>query len=546
LALAKTMQLKPARYSRNLLGKIFCMTFSSLITPSGQTPMIINSAIIQRLSKWIWLFAAPLSGMLLTLAFAPYDVSYAALPALMFLYLAWSQSRGRQALLIGYGFGLGLFGTGVWWVYISVHDFGGADGLSASLVTALLVGVWALFPAITGLLSAKVLKSAHVSFRVMAAALLWVAVEYFRGYWLLNGFPWLQIAYSQLNTPLAGFAPLFGVYGVGFLLAVSAFMLVELLTGKLPKSYALLLLLIWGGGQLLTGRAWTHAIGEPISITLVQGNISQDQKWLPDQRLNTLQLYQQLTEQHWDDSKVIIWPETAIPAFLSQVKNFYLEPLADSARRHQVDLVVSLPSGEGKRYFNSVLVLAEPELMYHKNHLLPFGEYLPLQPLSGWVLDLIQIPLGNFTAGDDRQTLLLAGGYPFITTICYEDVFGEQVMRQLDQAAYIVNVTNDAWFGNSSQPYQHMQMAQMRALESGRYLARATNTGLTGFIAPDGSIQKQAPLFTTTTLTDSIIPMGGITPYALLGDNLIFAALMSWLLVWFLLLEWRQDRAVLG
>jgi len=220
--------------------------------------------------------------------------------------------------------------------------------------------------------------------------------------------------------------------------------------------------------------------------------------------------------------------------------------LADSARRHQVDLVVSLPSGEGKRYFNSVLVLAEPELMYHKNHLLPFGEYLPLQPLSGWVLDLIQIPLGNFTAGDDRQTLLLAGGYPFITTICYEDVFGEQVMRQLDQAAYIVNVTNDAWFGNSSQPYQHMQMAQMRALESGRYLARATNTGLTGFIAPDGSIQKQAPLFTTTTLTDSIIPMGGITPYALLGDNLIFAALMSWLLVWFLLLEWRQDRAVLG
>lgn len=465
-------------------------------------------------------------GALLTSAFAPYDYTYAALPALMFLYKSWSLPSPHRAGLIGYLFGLGLFGSGIWWVYISIHDFGGADAFSAVALTLLLVAVWALFPALTGVVTAKILKSPVVWLRIMASALLWVAIEYFRGYWLLNGFPWLQIAYSQLLTPLAGFAPLFGVYGVGFLLAASAFAIIEMLHRKLvPINGLIFLLLIWGGGALLKNVHWTQAIGEPIKITLVQGNIGQGQKWQADQRLSTLRLYQELTEQHWD-SNVILWPETAIPAFLDQVKEFYLDPLAAEARRHHVDLVVSLPtSGQGNEYFNSVLALGEKPALYHKNHLLPFGEYLPLQPLSGWILDMIQIPLGNFAAGADRQTLLTAGGYPFITTICYEDAFGEQVIRQIAEAAYIVNVTNDAWFGDSSQPHQHMQMAQMRALETGRYLIRATNTGVTGFIGPDGIIISRAPLFSTTTLTDTILPMGGVTPYAQVGDNAVFAGL---------------------
>jgi len=477
-------------------------------------------------------------GMLLTLAFAPYDFAYAALPALMFLYRAWVMRTPRQAALVGYLFGLGLFGAGIWWVFISIHDFGGADALSAGLLTLLLVGIWALFPAITGALAARILNSQLAWVRVMAVALLWVMVEYFRGYWLLNGFPWLQIAYSQLQTPLSGFAPLVGVYGIGFLLAASAFALVEMLDRKLPPLQGLLFfLLIWGAGGWLKTVQWTNAIGAPIKITLVQGNIGQEQKWLPSQKLNTLKRYLQLTEQHWD-SDAIVWPETAIPAFMDEVKAFFLDPLAAKAREHQVDLVVSLPtSGQGDEYFNSVLTLGETQRLYHKNHLLPFGEYLPLQPLSGWVLDLIQIPLGNFAAGDDRQTLLRAGGFPFVTTICYEDAFGEQVNKQIADAAYIVNVTNDAWFGDSSQPHQHMQMARMRALETGRYLVRATNTGVTAFIAPDGSIRKQAPLFTTTTLTDTIVPMGGVTPYSRIGDNLVFAALILMVLV---LYGWEQ------
>ena len=487
-----------------------------------------------RLIQWKWEILAPLFGVMLTLAFAPYDFGYAALLALVFFYQACLNRSAKRAALIGYLFGLGLFGSGVWWVYISIHDFGGADPVSSSLLTLLLVTLWSIFPALTAAWSARILRIKAVWIRVLTLALLWVAIEYFRGYWLLNGFPWLQIAYSQLYTPLAGYAPVAGVYGVGFLLSASAVVLVEMGRGKLMPWPGLLFLgLVWCGGWLLQGVQWTQASGEPINITLVQGNISREQKWLPDQQLNTLKLYQRLTEQHWN-ADVIIWPETAIPAFLSQVKDFYLDPLAAMAKEKEVDLVVSLPTeGSGKDYYNSVMVLGQTEGHYHKNHLLPFGEYLPLQPLSGWVLDQLQIPLGDFAAGGDRQELLKAGGHAFVTTICYEDAFGELVIRQVEKAAYLVNLTNDAWFGNTSEPYQHMQMAQMRALETGRYLVRATNTGLTGFVQPNGKISKQAPLYTTTTLTDSIVPMSGLTPYARLGDKWVFASLCMLLVVVF-------------
>lgn len=475
--------------------------------------------MMNRISRLMEPMLAPLAGVSLTLTFAPYDWCYLALPALMVFYWQSYRLSYQSAAWRGYLFGLGLFASGIWWVYISIHDFGGADPLSASLLAGLLVAFLALFPALTAMTLVRVFRLPGAWKRITWASLVWVTIEYLRGYLLLNGFPWLQIAYSQLQTPLAGFAPLVGVYGVGYLLAASAFMSVELVLRRLNLRQGMLcLLMIWGSGALLRTVGWTQPMGEAFTVTLVQGNIGQDQKWLPDQKLNTLKLYQQLTEQHWD-SDVIIWPETAVPAFLSQVKTFFLDPLAAKAREHGTDLVISLPSGGDKTYYNSVLVLSDSETLYHKNHLLPFGEYLPLQPLSGWVLDQLQIPLGSFTAGADRQRLLNAAGYPFITTICYEDAFGEQVIRQVKDAAYLVNVTNDAWFGQTSEPYQHMQMAQMRALETGRYLVRATNTGASGFVGPDGVLRKMAPLFTTTTLTDSIVPMSGVTPYARLGDT---------------------------
>lgn len=469
-------------------------------------------------NRLYWDFLALIAGILFTLAFAPFDYSCLAVVGLVVLFASWQDITPGRAVLRGYLFGLGAFGLGVSWVYISIHDFGHAGVASAGLLTALFVGFWALFPALAGWLSVKI-KREYNSLLIMP--LVWTLIDYFRGVMVLNGFPWLLGAYSQLESPLAGYIPIIGAYGTGFLLALTASVIVFMFQAKNPRLFpAAVVAVIWIAGGLLQTVIWTETSGQPIRVSLVQGSITQDQKWLPENRLKTLLLYKKLTEEHWD-SDVIIWPETAIPAFLSEVYEPFLLPLSNVAKQHHTDLVISVPvqgKADGEIY-NGVITLGKDTGMYRKNHLLPFGEYLPWQPLSGFVLNALNINLGNFTPGGAAQPLLKAASYPFITSICYEDAFGDAGIIGLPEAAFLVNVTNDGWFGNSIEPHQHLQIARMRAMETGRFLLRATNTGATAFVAPDGKIIKQAPLFKPTVLTESITPMRGMTPYARLGDK---------------------------
>ncbi len=488
------------------------------------------------LSKWRWELCSPLAGVLLTLAFAPFGYSFLAFISLGFVFLSWLESSPARVALRGYLFGLGLFGSGISWVYISIHDYGGAPALGAVLLTLLVVCFWSIFPALTGYISVKVVRKKHKARLIWVFPFVWILVEYFRGYWLLNGFPWLQIAYTQLGTPLQGFVPVVGVYGSGFLLAMMLSVMIAGYKRSIKYSHALCFIaLICGSAVYLQTINWTHEIGKEIKVALVQGNITQDQKWLPENRINTLISYRNITAQNWD-ADIIVWPETAIPVYLSQVKSVYLDPLSQQAKANNTDLIVGLlATGKKNEFFNTVLTLGANEGRYSKNHLLPFGEYLPLQPLSGFILNSLGIHLGNFTSGGDHQPLLRAGGYPFATSICYEDAFGEEATRAMPEAAFLVNVTNDAWFGDSIELYQHMQIAQMRALETGRYLVRTTNTGITAIVAPDGSIAKQAPMFKKTVLKGQIKPMGGMTPYASFGDKVIVFVLALGLLILVLL-----------
>ncbi len=482
------------------------------------------------LSNGTWCLITFLAGLLLTLSFAPFDHAYLAIISLVALFLSWHTADSpKQAAFRAYLYGLGLFGFGVTWVFVSIYFYGGAT-LFASLIMALLFAAfWALFPALTAYLVVKLAFLTDKRLLFWIIPFIWIGIEYFRGFWLLNGFPWFQVAYSQLDTAYAGFVPLLGVYGTGFLIILTASLFSSMLVIKqrlVLTSAIISLLLIIGYG--LKYVQWTTTIGKPIKITLVQGNVSQDQKWLPKNLVKTLLSYQQMTHNHWD-SDVIIWPETAIPAYLHQVDDPFLKPLAAEANANKTDLIISVAakSDNGKQSYNTVLTLGGERQVYKKNHLLPFGEYLPLQPLSGWVLDLIEVRLGKFTPGGNQQPLLKAGGYPFATSICYEDAFASEFIRTMPEAAYLVNVTNDAWFGNSFEPHQHMQIARMRALETGRYLARSTNTGVSAFVDPKGQIIKQAPLFKISTLTENIIPMGGMTPFARLGEGLIMLIIMS-------------------
>lgn len=478
------------------------------------------------LLKWRFELLSPLAGVFLTLAFAPYNYSFLALISLVFVFYSWLDDSSFRVTLRAYLFGIGLFASGISWVYISIHDYGGAPAVGAVLLTIAVVCFWSLFPALTAYLSIKLCRQKNKLRLIWTIPFVWILIEYFRGYWFLNGFPWLQISYTLFDTPLQGYIPIIGGYGAGFLLAITASFIVAGLK-KMVKARTVILFVIpfWLLGGYLQTIHWTEPMGKAINVSLVQGNIAQDQKWLPQNRIKTLLSYQKMTVQNWD-SDVIIWPETSIPAYLSQVKEFYLDPLSAEAIKHNTDVIVSLPvRSKNNEFYNAVLALGKNKGRYYKNHLLPFGEYLPLQPLSGYILSLLNIRLGNFSSGGDDQKLLVAGGYSFATSICYEDAFSGESVRAMPEAAYLVNVTNDAWFGDSIEPHQHMQIAQMRALEVGRYLLRVTNTGVTAIVAPDGTIEKKAPQFTTTVLKGSILPMKGMTVFAQLGDGAIVLAL---------------------
>jgi apolipoprotein N-acyltransferase len=225
-----------------------------------------------------------------------------------------------------------------------------------------------------------------------------------------------------------------------------------------------------------------------------------------------------MTRANWT-SDLIVWPETALPAFYHQAKNF-LEDLGLEARANGTDLLIGLPvmDLETRRYFNSMVSVGSREAFYYKQHLVPFGEFIPFRSVLGGVLDFLKIPLSDFSTSDGHHQVLTVAGQQVGISICYEDAFGEEIIQTLPQATLLVNVSNDAWFGESVAPHQHLQMARMRALETGRPLLRATNTGVTAIIGSDGNIQSRARQFVAADLTDQVQPMHGSTPYVRTGN----------------------------
>jgi apolipoprotein N-acyltransferase len=296
----------------------------------------------------------------------------------------------------------------------------------------------------------------------------------------------------------------------------------------------LLLLLLWGGGYLLNDIQWTEPRGEALQVALVQGNISQDDKWAPDNLLNTFSRYSELTFNE-TDVDLVVWPETAIPAFYDQVEDNFIAYLETELEKTGISLITGVPVLEKEtwEYYNAVISLGGEQAFYYKQHLVPYGEYLPLRWLIGNTLDALAVPNADFSSGGASQTLLQAAGYPVSSSICYEIVFGEQIIRDLPEAAMLVNISNDAWFGNSLAPHQHLEMARLRAKETGRPLLRATNTGISAVIDHEGRIVEQGPQFEIAVIRSAVVPMQGATPYVLLGNTpIIIFSLVSLLLCW--------------
>ncbi|HTP38604.1 MAG TPA: apolipoprotein N-acyltransferase [Steroidobacteraceae bacterium] len=468
----------------------------------------------------LWRLPAALAaGIALSFAFAPYSLWPLALLSPALMMFLWQDASPRQATLLGFVFGLGHFGSGTWWLYISVHDYGPAPIWLTLLVLVSLILLMSAWYALLGYLVGRWLPQTRALRLLVGLPALWLLIEWARG-WVLSGFPWLSLGYSLEATPLAPLAPVIGVYGLSAVLLLGSGALVCLLRGSSALRLAALAVLLvpWPIALLLHRVAWTQPDGAPLSVAVLQGDVSQDVKWLQNNREPIRNLYRALNSQALG-AKLIVWPESALTDLANSVPD-YLSDRYFEARQRGSDLVLGLvrADADADKYYNSVLVLGEDPKWYDKRHLVPFAEYFPVPAFVRRWLRLMSLPYDNFTAGAENQGAYPVAGTRIALTICYEDAFGSAQLAALDQARVLVNVTNDGWFGHSAARYQHFQISRMRALEVGRPLVRAANDGVSALVDADGSVIKSAPEYRPAVLTGTVQPRSGLTPYARSGN----------------------------
>lgn len=460
-----------------------------------------------------------LLGAFAVLGFAPFYFFPASIISVAGLCYCWQKAASpRAAWILGFSYGLGLYIIGIYWIYISLHDFGGMPWWFAGFCTFCLCAFMALFVALVGWLSKR------FGCLLISVPVLWGLSDWIRS-WIFTGFPWLTLGYSQVpHSPLTGFMPIVGVYGVSvmtaFLAAIIAgwFASKQSLVWKRNAIASFVGLLVVGG--ILKAVEWTSPIGKPFSVSLVQGNIPQDLKWSPEAAQNTINQYVEMAKA--SKAQLIVLPETAMPVIASQLDPSVTDALTAHAKQNHGDILVGMVEykEETQEYFNSALSFGTaPTQTYRKNHLVPFGEFIPLKQAFGWIYrDWLNMPLSDLARGGKHQQPISLDHQKVGVNICYEDVFGEEIIRQLPTATLLLNISNDAWYGDSYAANQHMQFSQARALETGRMVLRATNTGATAAIDQHGYVLAHAPHDVKATLNISAQSYTGSTPYVRWGN----------------------------
>lgn len=468
------------------------------------------------------------AGAVLPLSFAPFGWFWLAPVCYAVLFHAWRGVRPARGFCLGWLFGFASFLGGVYWIYISVHEFSGAPASLALLLIFGLVTIMAAYNGSVGWLAARWFGTEGAGAWLVALPALWVLAEWVRG-WFLSGFGWLAAGYSQTDSWLMGYAPIAGVYGMSWAVLVSSGALVCLQLGgsKVRARGAAALVAVVGVGFGFNGHRWTEPKGDSLTVALVQGAVPQDRKWLPEQRSLTLDLYRELTERV-HGTRLVIWPEAAIPDYYRYVQA-YLEGIERDAAAagSSVMLGILRIDDATDAAQNALYLLGEPDSIYVKRHLVPYGEYFPVPDVvRGW----LNLP-ADTAPGIPNPAPLEFGSERIGVTICYEDVFGAEQLHYLPEATLLVNVSNDAWFGDSIAPHQHLQIARVRAAEAGRYLLRSTNTGVTAIIDPSGRLVASLPQFEPDVLRGSIQGWTGSTPYARWGNYFVVLAALVVLIV---------------
>jgi apolipoprotein N-acyltransferase len=507
---------------------------------------MVASSSLHRLfpqSRFVQTLIAFIAGAIGVLGFAPFYAWPCVIISIAILFALWREARStRHAALIGFVWGLGLFLCGVSWLYVAIHVYGNMPAPLAALAIFLFCCYLSLYPMFAGALIHKLGKKYS---QVIALLIImpagFVAFEYLRG-WVVTGFPWLIAGYSQtpggvIAAPLAGYAPVFGMFGITWLLAITAGALVVLLaerktiSSRIKIALPVITAIVWLAGFALQTIAWSTPSGSPISVALLQGNIAQDLKWREDELANSLFNYQELVLK--SKAKLIVLPETATPAFFHELPPDYLTSLRLHAQSNGGDVIIGAPyssqTNSTSPFFNSAISMGvAPTQRYSKDHLVAFGEFIP--PLFSWVYQWLSVPLSGFTRGGAEQAPMRLSNHLIAINICYEDAFGSEVARPLPGAELLVNMSNMAWYGHSLAAEQHVQFSQMRAMEASRWMLRSTNTGVTAAVNERGEIVKALPQFTRGVLDIDAVPRQGATPYVRWRDAPVLILLVVILL----------------
>ena len=468
------------------------------------------------------------AGAIFPLGLAPFNLWPAVLISIALLFRSLQHKTIKKTLLNTTAYAFGLFFAGASWLYVSIHEYGFIAAPLALLATILFCLFLACIFAIPFALSALIPQT-PISW-IFALPSIWILSEWVRT-WFLTGFPWLFAGYSHTGTWLSGWAPVGGVLWLSFLSAFSGILLALICQGRIKVSVVrqstVVMLCVVFAGYILQQYQWTEESGKPLSVTLIQPNIPQSGKWSEEKQTAILTQLSAQTEGHWDKD-LIIWPEMAVPTIPERIPVF-MQDLQKRALKTNTSLLsgIVIYDNETRRYFNSMIAMGPSTGQYNKTRLVPFGEYVPFESMLRGLIKFFDLPMSSIALGAVNQHPFSVHGHLISAAICYEVVYPDLVARNSIDSAIIMTVSNDTWFGRSIGPKQHMQMAQMRALENAKPLMRGTNNGISALVDHKGRIYQLAEQHKIAALSGIVQPRIGAT---------IFSKLRSWPIIFIALL----------
>ena len=472
------------------------------------------------LSRRAELLISLLVGMVYPFGFAPYGWWPVSVISVAIIFGIWSRADKPALYWSALFYGLGVYGVGVSWVYVSMVNFGNMlppMAAIAVLLFALILTTFSLALVFVYSMLSPMLRAPHRLLILLPA--LWVVFEALRGS-VFTGFPWLWLGYTSTDTWFAAWSTLSGVLASGYVLASLAALIAYMMMirnavvwGKTIVLMASIVAVSW----LLDQHNWTRLSGESIEVTLIQADVPLSEKWQPEKREQILQTYLAATKAA-SNSDLVVWPEGALPMRLDRISESYLTSL------HSVNAAIALgvttqgKAGDESQYYNSLAILDKGATqVYRKRHLVPFGEFFPFKPLLGGLFKTLNIPMSDYSKGAKEQANLRVKAFQIVPTICYEDAFPEDWRHKVSDAHAILNISEDAWFGDSFAPHQRLQMARMRAIEFQRPVIRVSNSGLSTVIDARGNIDATTPQFTPAIFSSPVYFVQGDTPYTQYG-----------------------------